>query len=267
MHVLALLHPPQVGDAVPVARGALELQGRAGGLHLHLEFVEHRGAFAFQEHHRQTHVVGVAVLVYEAHAGRAAPLDLVLQAGPRTVLEEAVRARAHAKELLQNVQAVAHRGGAGKRPEKTSAPLGAPMEGEAWVRMLRKLDVGIRLVVPQQDVEARTFGFDEALLKQQRLGLAAGDGDLDVPRFAGEGEGLGGKTGGAKIGRHPRLEIARLAHVQRFAAVADHAVDARPLGQGGEKVGEAGVGALGVAGAFRGGRRHSYGQPGINAGP
>ena len=263
MHILILLHPAQVRDAVAVAGGALELQGGAGGLHLGLELVEHRGALAFQEHHRQTHVVGVAGAVDAAHAGGAATLDLVLQAGPRTVLEEAVRTGAHAKQLLQDVQAVAHRGGAGERAEETPRPLGAAMEGQARIRVLGEVDVGVGLVVAQQDVEARTFRLDEALFEQQRLGFAAGDGHLDVARAAGEGERLRRKAGGAVIGRHPRLEVARLAHIEHFAAIAHKAIDARPRWQRGEKAVEAGVR---VDATLRRRRRHACAQEASGAG-
>ena len=35
----------------------------------------------------------------------------------------------------------------------------------------------------------------------------------------------------ARIVRHARLQVARLAHIQYFAAIAEHAIDTGPTGQ------------------------------------
>ena len=46
--------------------------------------------------------------------------------------------------------------------------------------MIREIDEGIGFVVPQHDVVGRSIFFDQALLEQQRLGFAVGDGDPDL---------------------------------------------------------------------------------------
>ena len=50
----------------------------------------------------------------------------------------------------------------------------------------RELNVGVRFVVAQQNVEARLFLFDEIVLKRQRLAFVFHDDVLDVDSFAHE---------------------------------------------------------------------------------
>ena len=188
-----------------------------------------------EEHHRQAHVLGILLAVDQADARGAATFDLVLKARSGAVLEEAVLAGPDAEELLQDVQAVAHRCRARERSEVAAALLGPPMEGQPRKRMVRQLDERIGLVVAQNDVEARLFGFDQALFEQQRLGLAGGHRDADVAHLGHQRHGLGGEPGRAEIRRDTGLQAARLADVEDFAILADHLVDAGPGRQRGQK--------------------------------
>ena len=54
-----------------------------------------------------------------------------------------------------------------------------------------ELDVGIGLVVAQQDVEARLALLDEVVFERQRLMLVVDQDVLDVDGFAHERAGLG----------------------------------------------------------------------------
>src|SRR5690606_10656693 len=125
-----------------------------------------------QEARRVLDQRGIALRGDVADAGSRAALDLVEQAGPRPVREEAVRAGAEQERLLQLVQRAVDRAGGGEGAE--IAPLLAP--GSAMLAEQRPgavLDQDMRkaLVVAQQHVEAGLQLLDEIRLEQQRLGL------------------------------------------------------------------------------------------------
>ena len=137
MHVLVLLDPSQVVDLVAQPRRPLELQGQRGGFHLGLELGEDVLALALQEHHCQTHIVGVSFAVDQPDAGCATTTDLVLQARARAILEEALLAGPDAEQLLQDVETVAHGSGTGKGAEVPALSTRAAMERQARVGMIR----------------------------------------------------------------------------------------------------------------------------------
>ena len=93
-------------------------------------------------------------------------------------------------------------------------------------------DVGERLVVAQQHVEARLEALDQVVLEQQGLGLAAGDREL---------HGLGARDHAQQAVVEPRRlgvggdaapEEPRLADIEDLAVGRDHAIDARLARQG-----------------------------------
>ncbi len=205
--VLALLDRAQRGDAVAQPRRLLERQVLGGAFHAGDQLIDHAVAVPVQEHLHVAHVAGVVLLADVAHARRGAALDLVLQARPGAVLEEAVPALAHGEDLLQVVERFAHRAGAGERPEIPPLPLAATavkaQPREALVG--GEVDVGIALVVAQQDVVARAQLLDEVVLEDQRLGLGVGHRDLHVGDLRHHGLGLGVVRLAGEVARHPAL--------------------------------------------------------------
>jgi hypothetical protein len=179
--VLARLQLADRGQQVAQARGFLEVQARAGGLHLASELVGELVAAPLQEQGCPAHVMGVCARRHQAHAGRAAAPDLVLQAGPRTIAEHAVLAAAQAEQLVHQVERLAHRPRARIRPEQpTRLHARAAMEREPRPCLVGQQDVRKALVVAQQHVVARPVRLDQLVLQQQRLGFGAGDRDLDA---------------------------------------------------------------------------------------
>ena len=236
LDVLLLLHPLQLGDLVPIACGAFKIQPFGGALHVPLERLQDLAAAPFQKQHAQGDVAPVGLPVDEADAGCAATLDLMLQAGPGTVLEEAVIALPQAEQLLQNVEALPHRTGGGIGAEVAGLfAAGAAVETQARkVLCGGQLDVGIGLVVPQHHVVGRALPLDEALLQQQRLGFAVRDRNGDVRHLGGQGQGLAVEAAGAEIAADAALEVARLANVEHCPAAVEQAVHARLLAEAGK---------------------------------
>ena len=82
----------------------------------------------------------------------------------------------------------------------------------------RQLDVGIGLVVAQQDVEARLALLDEVVFKRQRLVLVGDQDVVDIDGLAHQRAGLGvGLRGLQQVGAHPRAQVFRLAHIDDLA--------------------------------------------------
>ena len=87
-------------------------------------------------------------------------------------------------------------------------------------------NIGKRLVVAHQDVEARLHLLDEIGFEQQRLGLGRGrdedhrGGERDHPRDAV------GVAGEPRIAGDALADAARLADIEHLAVGAEHAVDA-----------------------------------------
>src|SRR3546814_10947399 len=76
----------------------LEVQALAGCLHRAVELVAELVAATFEEQRHPAHRPGVLARLHQAHAGRGAAADLVLQAGPRAVAEHAVLPAARSEE-------------------------------------------------------------------------------------------------------------------------------------------------------------------------
>ena len=101
---LAALDEGQRAQPVAIDRRQLEIQ-RLGGLgHLLAELLLHRGRLAAEEVLRVGDQLGIAGLVDPADARRRAAPDLVEQAGPDAVGEEAVGAAPQQEQLLQRVE-------------------------------------------------------------------------------------------------------------------------------------------------------------------
>ena len=92
----------------------------------------------------------------------------------------------------------------------------------------RDQDIGERLVVAQQHVEARAQALDQVGFEQQRLGLGLGGDEFQRHR-------AGDHARDARVvGRRPRvvgdalLDVLGLADIEHLAFGVDHAVDAGP---------------------------------------
>ena len=177
---LAALDEGQRAQPVAEDRGELEIHrlGRLG--HQPPELLLDLGRLAAEEVLRVADQLGIAGFVDAADAGRRAAADLVEQAGPRAVGEEAVGAAPQQEQFLQRVERRADRAGAGERAVILAlVPPRAAMELDAReVMVLAQQDEGEAFVVAQQHVVGRPVALDQLRLEQQRLGLAVGGDDL-----------------------------------------------------------------------------------------
>src|SRR5207245_8970029 len=86
-----------------------------------------------------------------------------------------------------------------------------------------ELDVGIGLVVAEQDVELRPVFLDQIVLEGQGFAFVADDNGLQVGDFARERASFGVNPARLnEIGAHAAAEVARFANVEhRFARVLE----------------------------------------------
>ena len=140
------------------------------------------------------------------------------------------------KDLLQHLDALAHRPGTWIGPKALRPPVEpAPVIGHLRKAVIADAQVRVALVVTEQDVVARPQRLDEVVLQQQRLGLRADGGGVDAhdarhhPGDARTGQVL------AEVRTHPLAQVTRLADVHHLVMGVDHPVDPRQRRQGPEK--------------------------------
>ena len=103
------------------------------------------------------------------------------------------------------------------------------MPGDGWSPV--EQDVGERLVVPHQHVEARPQALDQVGFEQQRLDLGAGDDELHRRGLAHHPADAVGVEAALRVVGDALLQAARLADIEHVAGRVHHAVDARRVGQ------------------------------------
>ena len=162
-------------------------------VHLGLDLLQYSIALTVEKHHGKLNILAVCLRVNHLHTRGTTAFDLMLESGSRAIFEIALLAVTDHKELLQDVQASSDRTRGRKRAKVFTPPALFPtMKGKSRVLGLSgDMDVRIGLIVSQQDVIGGAFGLNQALLKQQRLGLALNDGDLNAMNFRNHSHGLG----------------------------------------------------------------------------
>ena len=98
----------------------------------------------------------------------------------------------------------------------------------------RQLQVGVVLVVAQQDVVARRALLDQVVLERQRLDDRVGDDELEPRGFVEQRVDARAHALRAEVAAHPVAQHLRLADVERVPAVVVIEVDARLLRQAGD---------------------------------
>ena len=227
LHRLLVQHARQGTDAVAQHGRLLEAQFLGRSLHAGFHLLQDFLVPALQEGDGRVHVTTVGRLVNQADAGGAAAADLVQQARTRAVGEVAVFAGAQVEDLLQHLDALAHGEGTGIGTEVLSAAVGAaPIVGNLREGVGAELQERVGLVVAEQDVEAGLQRLDQVVFQQQRFGLGADGGGVDLHHA---GHHLGNARAGqrlAEVRAHPLAQVPRLAHVQHGAGCVLHPIDA-----------------------------------------
>jgi hypothetical protein len=235
-HALGVQHLRQRLDLVAHRCRLLELQVLGVGQHLRVQVFQHLGLAPAQEFGGVVDVAPVVLGRDQVHAGPAAAADLVQQAGTRAVVEDAVLAGAQLEHLLQQLHRFLDRPGARERTEVLVLLVQrAAVIGHARGVAARDLQVGIGLIVAEQDVVARLEGLDQVVFQDQGLGLAVRDGGLQARDLRDHHRDARARQILLEVARHAVLQVARLADVEDLVLGVEIAVHARQAGQLGDR--------------------------------
>ena len=225
---LVALHVAERGKPVAIDRRAFEVERFRRLLHGASDLRLHRDGAAGEKVLRLVHQRVVVVRRDLARARARAALDLVEQARPRPALEHRIRAGSQQEGALQCVDGPSHRAGRGEGTEivALARARAAMLEDAGRGVVARQQDIGKRLVVPHQHVEARAQAFDEVRLEQQRLGLCTRDDEFHRRRLADHPPDALCVAAPLGVVRHPLLQAARLADIEHVRRSIHHPVDA-----------------------------------------
>ena len=235
--------------------GLFKLQLLRVGHHARLEAAHHVLRLAAQKALGIGHVLRIVGWLNVPHAGAGAALDLVQQAGPCAVGEYRVLAGAQAEHLLHQQNRFLHRPRARVRAEVAvlffhrTAVVRNPRK-LSWLRgagghrgICRRqvpghrrrsghLQVGVALVVPEQNVVLRVQRLDEVVFQQERLGLGAHYGGLHTGNLADHVADTGAAMVLLEVAADPLFQADGFAHIQHLPLGIEIPVDA---GQGGQR--------------------------------
>jgi hypothetical protein len=150
------------------------------------------------------------------------------QTGARAAVEHRVRAGADEERALERGDRAVHRLGRRKRPVIVARTIAraAVLHDLRRRVVLGDEDVGERLVVPHQDVEAWAQPLDQIGLEQQSLGLGRGGDEFEPGGRRDHPLDAGVVAGRPRISDDALADVLRLADVEHLAGAIEHAIDA-----------------------------------------
>jgi len=163
------------------------------------------------------------------HAGRDAPLDLVLEARARPSSVQGLLAGADAEQLPDEAGGLPAQAGRDVRAAVHVAVLRGPAH-HVEPRVLlgeRQLEIGVVLVVAQADVVHGLVALDQVVLERQGLHLGVGHDEVEVGDLLDHPALVElGRTGGLEVGPHAVADHPGLADVDHPSARVPEQVDA-----------------------------------------
>ena len=203
--------------------------------HLGGEFLQQRVALAVQKIAGVRDRLRIGGAVDIVNAGRVAALNLILQTGTAAAGKIAVLTLAHAEYLGENLQRITRRLHIWIRPEILAILARAAMQRQARERVRTEVDIGITLVIAQQNVVLRQMRLDQIILKNQRLGLAVRNCRINIHHLPHQYPRFAAHAAFAEIARQAAAQILCLADIQHRAVAVAHLIDARQGGDVAEK--------------------------------
>src|SRR6202035_4408201 len=151
-------------------------------------------------------------------AGAKASLDLIFDAGARTIAKDRIRAGAQGKNLADDVDGLAQSVGRAERAKVLAAIAhDFARDHDARPRMVGHLGAQVRLIVLEPDVISRAVLLDQVVFENQRLFLATRDQYVEVADALHQKAHLEASVAVvAEVGPHARAQRLGLADVQNF---------------------------------------------------
>ena len=174
LHTLLLQNLRKGRDLVPDGSGLLEFKPCRMALHLFLQFTQYSGLPASQKTCGIFDIAPVILVSDQTCTRATATVDLVKKTGPGPVFENTVLACSQPENLLQNLDRFPNGRSIGKRPEILVFPVNrSPVIHHTRETLPRYFQIGIGLVIPENDVVMRVKRLDQIALQQQRFHFAA----------------------------------------------------------------------------------------------
>ena len=231
---LPLHQPLHVPDLVPEHRSLLVLHAPGGIGHVLLQAADHFGVIAPQEGQHPVQHVPVLRLGALARAGGQALADLVIHAGAAGRFQgQRLFAGAQGEHIPHRADDLLHRRCADVGAEVLRAVLlHAPGQGQAGEGLLQiHPQVGVVLVVLEEDVVVGPVQLDEVALQAQGLQVAVAQENVEIRDVADHGRDLGSVGRIAEVGADTVFQIDRLAHIDDGTLRVLHQVAAGAFGQ------------------------------------
>ena len=184
--------------------------------HPRFEVVRQLVVPAFQEQAGVLHRLPVTIgRAQRQHARRQAALDVVLQARPPALAGDHLVAGADAEQLVRQPHgAPGQLGGQERARVEVAIALHRARHQHARKRFTGgQLQVGVVLVVAEQDVVARRPLLDQVVLERQRLDHRVGDDDGEAGDVVQQRVGLGARPVGSEVAPDPVAQAPGLADI------------------------------------------------------
>ena len=201
-------------------RGLFEPLGRGRVLHGIAQAPDQLVVLALEEQLRALHGFVVPLSAADRrHAGRDAPLDVVLEARTLAHAGNHFVARSNPEQPMREPHRPARQRGGHERPGvKGAVALHMARDEHARERLVGgELEVRIILVVAKQDVIFGPALLDQMIFERQRLDDRVGDDDLEAIRLIQQGIGFRMYAACAEITPHAIAQRARLADINGLA--------------------------------------------------
>ena len=230
---LLLGQPADQVQLIPDLGSLLKFHSSCKGLHLFLEAPEKLFFLAGKEEGGLPDHLSVLLFPHIAHTGGLAAMDLILEAGPGTILQFLVSAGPEGEEAFQDVQDAAHAAYCGIGAEIQGAILRLPAHhldpGEGILETY--FQVRVVLVIPEDDIVPGTVLPDQVGLQDQGFHLITCEGPVDVPDLLHQSTCLG-ILAPSEIAGDPVFQVHGLSHIKDLAPLIQHLIDPGGWGQG-----------------------------------
>ena len=223
-------------QSIPETGGKLKLQIFRGTKHLTPNFICHRFVIPPQQFPGLRHGLTVFGAGLSLLAPSGALIHVIIQAGPPLPYIPG-KLQMTAGELQSQAKGFHHVMGdtsAAKRAEILRAIVTEPAhQGDSGIDLPHiQPQIGIALVILQQDIVLRHIALDQGAFQYQRFKLRRRDNDIKMMDFTHHDTGFGRMGRGVlKILTDTVLEFLRFADVDYFVGLIPHDIDTRCIGQ------------------------------------
>ena len=201
-------------------------------LHLFLQFTQYSGLPASQKTCGIFDIAPVILVSDQTCTRATATVDLVKKTGPGPVFENTVLACSQPENLLQNLDRFPNGRSIGKRPEILVFPVNrSPVIHHTRETLPRYFQIGIGLVIPENDVVMRVKRLDQIALQQQRFHFAARHRRLQSRDTLDHHGNTWRRRRFLEIRTDSPDQIPRFSHVEQLAVLVEKPVNPRQMRQ------------------------------------